>query len=82
MKKFANLKDDSQNSLILAHLMRGRSLTQLSALRLFGCLRLGARCYELKRRGHRIKSEMVSLTDGKRVARYSWAKKTPGGLPA
>lgn len=67
----------TQNEAIARYLARGKTLTALSALRLFGCLRLAARVDELQRRGFRIKSEMISLT-GKRVARYSWAKKTPG----
>lgn len=69
----------SQNESICRYLARGKSLTPLSALRLFGCLRLGARIHELQRRGFRIRSELISLTNGKRVARYSWAqKKAPG----
>ena len=70
MKKFANLKDDSQNSLVLGHLAKGRTLTPLQALAKFGAMRLGARVYELKRRGHKIKSEIVTLANGKKVAEY------------
>jgi len=47
------LQDDSQNTLILGHLARGRSLTPLQALRLFDCLRLGGRIHELRERGAR-----------------------------
>lgn len=69
MKKFANLKDDSQNSMVLDHLVSGKKLTPLEAIRRFGCLRLGARVYELKRRGHRIKAEIVTRNN-RRVAEY------------
>jgi hypothetical protein len=66
-----DLKGDSQNAMVLAHLARGKTLTQLDALRKFGSMRLGARIYELKRRGHRIKAQMVTLSNGKIVAEYS-----------
>jgi len=40
----------SQNERIKQHLEMGRSITPLAALRLYGCLRLGARIYDLKRK--------------------------------
>lgn len=64
------LKEGSQNARILGHLAHGRNLTPLSALRLFDCLRLGGRIHELRGRGHKIKSEMVTLSNKKRVASY------------
>lgn len=64
------LKEGSQSSRILGHLAHGRRLTPLEALKLFGCLRLGARIYALKRRGHKIGRDMVSLDNGKTVASY------------
>lgn len=66
-----DLKGDSQNSLVLAHLARGKTLTPLQALGRFNCLRLGGRIFELRSRGHKIKREMIELRGGKRVARYS-----------
>lgn len=69
----------TQTEAIARHLTRGQTLTALSALHLFGCLRLAARIGELKERGFRMQREMV--TRGKRrYARYSWAgamKKPP-----
>ena len=51
------------------------SLTPLEALERFGCFRLGARIWELKKRGYPIKCEMVEVKtrDGgtATVARYS-----------
>lgn len=64
------LKDDSQNALVLGHLARGKKLTPGDSLRLFGSLRLAARVHELKRRGHKIKRKIVTLDNGKRVAEY------------
>ena len=59
-----------QADLILEYLQRGHSLTPLEALKLFGCFRLGARIWELKK-AHQIKTKMVEVGKGKRVAQYS-----------
>lgn len=64
------LKQGSQAQLILAHLARGWKITPLTALQKFDCLRLGARIWELKRRGWKIKREMTDLANGKTVASY------------
>jgi hypothetical protein len=65
------LKPNSQASLILAYLARGQTLTPLSALRLFDCLRLSGRILELRQRGWDIKTEEQMLPSGKVVAQYS-----------
>lgn len=57
---------------ILAHLQAGNTITPLEALDLFGCFRLGARIWDLKRDGHPIVSEQIQLENGKRVARYRY----------
>lgn len=63
-----NLKK-SQEDLILAHLQAGKSITPLEALKLFGCLRLSGRIFDLKRKGFQI--EEVDVQDGnKRYAKY------------
>lgn len=59
----------TQTQAILKHLQSG-PITPLEALRRYGCFRLGARIYDLKRAGHSIKSESVER-NGKRFARYS-----------
>lgn len=59
---------------ILAHLRAGHTITPLEALANFGCLRLGARVWDLKQDGHQIGREMVALPNGKRVARYSMVR--------
>ena len=61
----------SQTALILKGLNNGLKLTPLDALNLYGCLRLGARIWELKRMGHQIKTEIITTGSGKRVAQYS-----------
>lgn len=61
---------DSQNLRVQRHLAKGHSLTPLGALRRFGCLRLGARIWDLKRAGFDVRRDMVCVGNGKRVASY------------
>ena len=56
---------------ILDWLKSGRTITPLEALERFGCLRLGARIYEMRQEGFGIKREMVKVGKNKSVARYS-----------
>ncbi|MDR5727934.1 MAG: helix-turn-helix domain-containing protein [Terriglobia bacterium] len=69
--KFQPLDSNSQNYRILQHLARGRTLTPIEALRKFRTFRLGARIWELKRRGHKFHREMVKTAGGAIVASYS-----------
>lgn len=59
----------SQSDRVLNYLCTGKPLTPLMALRRFGCMRLGARIWQLKKDGHRIESELVRR-GGARVASY------------
>lgn len=59
----------TQADRIICHLATGRPVTPLTALRRWGCLRLGARIWELKRDGHRIVRDMVTR-GGKTFASY------------
>lgn len=61
---------DSQNALILLHLKQGKTLTSLEALRMFGCLRLSGRIFDLRKRGNQIKARTLTTLSGKRVAEY------------
>ena len=49
----------SQTETILKHLRTRGSITPLEALTEYGCMRLGARVYDLKRMGHRITAERM-----------------------
>lgn len=61
----------SQTNQILEYMRAGNSITPLDALRLFGCMRLGARIYDLKQRGYEINTSIVKDKDtGKRYALY------------
>ena len=61
----------SQKAAILKHLQAKKTITSLEALQKFGCLRLGARIFDLRDDGHRIKTEMITVSKAKRVARYT-----------
>ena len=63
----------AQSQMILEYMAQGHRNSPLEALNKFGCLRLGARIYDLKNEGHNIITEMVS-ENGKRFARYSLIK--------
>jgi len=64
----------SQRRRILAWLRRGRKLTPLGAQDRFGCLRLGARVWELRGEGWPIRTTMVCVRnrygENVRVAEY------------
>jgi hypothetical protein len=61
---------DSQNALIKGWLLNGYTITQLEALNQFGCFRLAARIADLRDKGLNVVTDMVTLDNGKRVARY------------
>lgn len=65
----------TQNQMILNHLKAYGSITPRDALELYGCMRLGARIYDLKRAGYDIESRIESHKNsyGERVsyARYT-----------
>lgn len=61
----------TQTEQIRSHLESGQSITPLEALHEYGCFRLGARIWELKRDGMAIPSEIVTdPNSGKHCARY------------
>lgn len=60
----------SQAANILEWLQRGHTITAREALTMFQCFRLAARILDLKRAGHHIECEAVTLTNGKRIGRY------------
>lgn len=60
----------NQEEAILKHLQQGNTLTPLEALRLFGCLRLGARIWDLRQKGHNVEMKVVEVASGKHVAEY------------
>jgi hypothetical protein len=65
---------ESQINKILAYLEAGHSLTPLQALSRFNNLSLSQTIGRLKRRGYRIRSEMIRTKSGKRIARYHYVQ--------
>ena len=59
----------TQADRVLDWMATGKGITPLQALKRFGCLRLGARVYDLKRAGHRIETRRVNR-NGATVAEY------------
>jgi hypothetical protein len=64
-----DVSKNSQCGQILEHLQSGKTITPLEALNMFGCFRLGARCWDLKKTGYDIKTRMAEK-NGKRFAEY------------
>ena len=60
----------SQCKNILSHLKRGRSLTAIQALDMFGVMRLAARVSDLRDSGHQIITTPIHR-GAKRFASYS-----------
>lgn len=58
----------SQKDRILNHLKK-RPITGLQAMRLYGCMRLAARIYELRSAGHDIEGRWIKRA-GKQYAQY------------
>lgn len=60
----------NQTDMILRYLRENGSITQAEAVIEFGCYRLGARIYDLKRAGHSITSETVTAKNryGKQIS--------------
>ena len=71
----------SQANKIINYLEQGGSLSQIEALRLFGCGRLAARISDIKKRGYSIRTatEVYRGDDGeyKSYARYSFDDDNP-----
>jgi len=70
-----NLKavKSSQEDKILEYLKQGYTLSPLDALNRFGCFRLGARIFDLRKQGHDIRSKNVRR-NGKTFAEYYLVK--------
>ena len=61
----------TQNSRILQHLLEGHSITPIQALEKFGCFRLGARIFELRKQGFYIDMKKVDNGEGNKFAKYT-----------
>lgn len=65
-------KIKTQKELILEHLQKQKKINPLEALRLYGCYRLGAIIFKLKREGHSIITELeMGKKENGRRTRYA-----------
>ena len=69
MKKTDPNKYKTQQEKILYDLLKGRTITPLEALQKYGCFRLSAVIFDLKKEGHIIETKMVS-NGNKKFAQY------------
>lgn len=58
----AEHKDNSQHTLILHHLETGAEITPMEALNKYGCYRLGAVIFNLKKEGYVITTRIHRYT--------------------
>ena len=68
----------TQTQQILDHMMRHGSITPLEALKEYGCMRLGARIWDLKRMGYDIDAQIIishrENGESVRFAKYSFRR--------
>lgn len=62
----------TQNDMILGHLLEGKSITSLDALKEYGCLRLSGRIYDLKKEGYPIESKMIKVEPNDKYVSVYW----------
>ncbi len=68
----------TQSDMILNALLAGETLTPLDSLKRFGCFRLGARIWDLKKAGYQIETNLVDLGNGKHCASYKLSQVRKG----
>lgn len=68
-------EQETQGERVLQHLLGGQSITPLEALELYGSFRLSSIIFRLRERGYDIRTEMVTICKGTRVARYTLNQK-------
>ena len=64
------MKHKSQNKRIAEYLSKGKRITSLQAMNDYGCMRLARVVGDLKALGMDIKSKLITVKSGKRVAQY------------
>lgn len=79
MSTLLDQNTETQSDAILEALKNGQGITPLDALQRFGCFRLGARVWDLKKQGWDIEMKMVS-SNGKRFAEYRLLRKEPAQM--
>lgn len=60
----------SQNEMIKADLEKGARITPMDALRSYGCLRLGARIWDLRRKGMQVQKRLIEVPGKRGVTKH------------
>ena len=68
MKTLKDETTETQAAMILEYLASGKPLTAAEAWKRFGCARLGARVFDLRRRGHEIEATKEQVPGRRRPA--------------
>tara|TARA_R110000764_G_scaffold181818_1_gene267772 strand:- start:306 stop:554 length:249 start_codon:yes stop_codon:yes gene_type:complete len=70
-KKITNRvhREESQSGRILKHMQEGYGITPITALNKYGCFRLAAVVFDLKKEGHNIRTTIIK-ENNKKFARY------------
>lgn len=55
------MSNRTQTEAILAHLKSGRTITPMDALNLYGCMRLGARIFDIRHMGYDISMTLQTV---------------------
>ena len=55
------MSNRTQTEAILAHLKSGKTITPMDALNLYGCMRLGARIFDIRAMGYNVFMELKSV---------------------
>ena len=69
-KKLNDMTNDSQCKCINRYMSQNKTITRKEASRLFGCERLAARIFDLKKMNVPIDKNTITTLSGKRVAEY------------
>lgn len=78
IKTLNTMRTENHKHKVLEYMRQHGSITPMEALREFGCYRLGARIYDLRRSGVRIKTELVeSMTRPGLIRRLKGEKPKP-----
>ena len=66
------MKRESQNKAILRDLQAGQKIDPITALSRYGCFRLSARIFDIKKQGHDVQTELTQhpIEKDKRFATY------------
>jgi hypothetical protein len=70
LKRHPTQNTMTQTEEILNWLKDGNRITALEALDMFGCFRLGARIYDIKRMGYDIESRPFRTSGGATISEY------------